>query len=158
MRFNHIQLYETKSVFCILEFILKRLILVGSFLSDQYQILKLDRTCGPQLSLTLDPSIYSKHNLEQLLDTLNAGNKATGGLTRRGVYKGLLGFLQFLQGPSLLFIKESSPVALLDRHVLYQIDDTELVRIEYQPSESIADEQRYFLFIHAQISQYFSKN
>jgi hypothetical protein len=116
--------------------------LVGSCHKDQCQILKIDRTCGPQLSMTLDPSVYSKYHVDQLLDTLDAGNKATGGLIWRGLYKGLLGFVQFLEGPSLLLIKQSSPVALLDRHLIYQIDATELIRIESQPPESTSDEQR----------------
>ncbi|EHA55475.1 polyphosphoinositide phosphatase [Pyricularia oryzae 70-15] len=112
-------LYETASKYYI----------VGADVTEKrYRILKVDRTADEQdLSVTDDKIVYTQKEMNQLLDTIDDGNKATGGIKLRCTTWGLLGFIKFTSHYYMLLITKKSTVAMLGGHYIYQIDGTELI-------------------------------
>lgn len=84
-------LYETVS----------RYYIVGVDVSEQwYRILKIDRTTeGEEPNMVDDKIVYSLREMNQLLDTIDDGNKGTGGL-KCGVLHGVYWASSSLQGPT----------------------------------------------------------
>ncbi|KAL1841850.1 hypothetical protein VTJ49DRAFT_6527 [Mycothermus thermophilus] len=116
-------LYETASRFYI----------VGVDVTEKrYRILKIDRTSegdedASELTMTDDKTVYSQKDMNRLLDTIDHGNKGTGGLKLRCTTWGLLGFIKFTGSYYMLLITKKSPVAMIGGHYIYQVDGTELV-------------------------------
>ncbi|TDZ17379.1 Polyphosphoinositide phosphatase [Colletotrichum orbiculare MAFF 240422] len=65
--------------------------------------------------------------MNQLLDTIDDGNKGTGGVKLRCTTWGLLGFIKFTGPYYMLLITKKSTVAMIGGHYIYQVDGTELV-------------------------------
>ncbi|SPO02629.1 related to polyphosphoinositide phosphatase family member [Cephalotrichum gorgonifer] len=112
-------LYETAS----------RYYIVGGDLTERrYRLLKIDRTTDDsELSMTDDKIIYSQREMNQLLDTIDHGNKGTGGMKLRCTTWGLLGFIKFMGPYYMVLITKKSTVATVGGHCVYQIEGTELV-------------------------------
>lgn len=112
-------LYETKA----------RYYLVGGDVTDtRFQLLKLDRTGPPgKLNITEDNVVYTKREMNQLLNTVDDGNRASGGMKLRVNSWGLLGFIRFTEAYYMLLITRKQQVAVIGGHYIYQIDGTELV-------------------------------
>ncbi|KAL2267727.1 hypothetical protein VTJ83DRAFT_5004 [Remersonia thermophila] len=116
-------LYETASRFYI----------VGADVTEKrYRILKIDRTSdgdedASELTITDDKTVYSQKDMNQLLDTIDHGNKGTGGLKLRCTAWGLLGFIKFTGSYYMLLITKKSTVAIIGGHYIYQIEGTELI-------------------------------
>ncbi|EZG06676.1 hypothetical protein H106_03814 [Trichophyton rubrum CBS 735.88] len=125
--------------------------LVGMDLLDRrFRMLKIDRTSDPEEDLVFaeDETIYSKKEMNQLLDAVDDGNKSSGGLKLRCSTWGLLGFIRFTGSYYMLVITKRSQVAMLGGHYIYQIDGTELIPLESyttarQRPEKHADEARF---------------
>ena len=114
-------LYETSA----------RFFLVGGDVMDRsFRILKIDRTaeCG-DLSIVEDDIIYTKKEMNQILNAVDDGNKGSGGLTLRSHTWGLLGFIRFTGEYYMLLITKRSQVAMIGGHYVYQVDGTELVSL-----------------------------
>ncbi|EPS36043.1 hypothetical protein H072_10485 [Dactylellina haptotyla CBS 200.50] len=130
-RMQKFQLYETST----------RYYIVGSDLMDeQYRMLKIDRTVDPgELSIIEDDVVYTKDELVQLLDAIEDGNLAHGGLKMRCAMWGILGFIRFTTNYYMLVITKKSIVAMLGGHYVYQIEATELIPIITSTSTKRAD-------------------
>jgi len=120
-KMHKFSLYETASRYYIVG---------GDVTERRYRILKIDRTTDEEdseLSITDDKIIYSQREMNQLLDTIDDGNKGTGGIKLRCTTWGLLGFIKFTGPYYMLLITKKSTVAMIGGHYVYQIDGTELV-------------------------------
>lgn len=118
---HRFSLYETAS----------RYYLVGGDVVDRkFRILKIDRTTDSgDLSIAEDDIVYTKKEMNQLLNTVDDGNKASGGLKLKCSTWGLLGFIRFTGAYYMLVITKRSQVAMIGGHYIYQIDGTELVSL-----------------------------
>lgn len=118
-RMHKFSLYETAS----------RYYLVGGDIVDKkFRVLKIDRTAeSGTLTIAEDNIFYTKKEMNQLLNTVDDGNKSSGGLKLTCTNWGLLGFIRFTGAYYMLVITKRSQVALIGGHYIYQVDDTELV-------------------------------
>lgn len=102
----------------------------GDVMEGKFRLLKLDRAAeSGDLSIAEDDIVYTKKDMNQLLDTLDDGNKASGGMTLRYSFWGLLGFVRFTGAYYMLLITKRSQVAVMGGHYIYQIDGIELVSL-----------------------------
>uniref|UniRef100_A0A8H7TMK1 SAC domain-containing protein n=1 Tax=Bionectria ochroleuca TaxID=29856 RepID=A0A8H7TMK1_BIOOC len=137
-KMHKFSLYETAS----------RYYIVGVDVSEKwYRILKIDRTtAGAELNMTDDKIVYSLKQMSQLLDTIDDGNKGTGGIKLRCTTWGLLGFIKFTGPYYMLLITKKSTVAMIGGHYVYQIEGTELVPLtpaKFKPDGKNSEEQRF---------------
>ncbi|KZF23226.1 hypothetical protein L228DRAFT_245965 [Xylona heveae TC161] len=118
-KMHKFSLYETAS----------RYYVVGGDLMDRrFRILKIDRTADSgDLSITEDEIVYTKKEMNQLLNAIDDGNKASGGMNLKSSTWGLLGFIRFTGVYYMLLITKRSQVAMIGGHYVYQVDGTELV-------------------------------
>lgn len=143
-KMHKFSLYETASRFYV----------VGVDVSEQkYRILKVDRMTedDDELSITDDKILYNMREMNQLLDTIDDGNKGTGGIKLRCTTWGILGFIRFTNAYYMLLITKKSTVAMVGGHYIYQIEGTELVPLTFgmsKPDKSNADEQRFLSILH----------
>lgn len=123
---HRFSLYETSS----------RYYLVGGDVVDRkFRILKIDRTVDSgDLSIAEDDIVYTKKEMNQLLNTVDDGNKASGGLKLKCSTWGLLGFIKFTGAYYMLVITKRSQVAMIGGHYIYQVDGTELVSLTMSSS------------------------
>ncbi|KLU85944.1 polyphosphoinositide phosphatase [Magnaporthiopsis poae ATCC 64411] len=125
----------------------------GDVTERRYRILKIDRTAEEQdLSVTDDKIVYSQKEMNALLDTIDDGNKATGGIKLRCTTWGLLGFIKFTGHYYMLLITKKSTVAMLGGHYIYQIDGTELIpltpaRARPRPDQRNTEESRFLTIL-----------
>ncbi|KAF4988176.1 hypothetical protein FGRMN_9921 [Fusarium graminum] len=137
-KMHKFSLYETAS----------RYYIVGVDVSEKrYRILKIDRTNeGAELNVTDDKIVYSLKEMNQLLDTIDDGNRGTGGIKLRCTTWGLLGFIKFTGPYYMLLITKKSTVAMIGGHYIYQIEGTELVPLtptKFKPDTRNTEEQRF---------------
>ncbi|WEW61210.1 phosphatidylinositol-3,5-bisphosphate 5-phosphatase [Emydomyces testavorans] len=139
-KMHKFSLYETSA----------RYYMVGMDLLDKrFRILKIDRTTeSDDLIVAEDDTVYTKREMNQLLDAVDDGNKSSGGLKLRCSAWGLLGFIKFTGTYYMLLITKRSQVAMIGGHYVYQIDDTELIPLSTSSagrmkSEKHAEETRF---------------
>ncbi|ROT41778.1 hypothetical protein SODALDRAFT_267094 [Sodiomyces alkalinus F11] len=137
-KMHKFSLYETAS----------RYYIVGADITERrYRILKIDRTTeDSDLSITDDKIVYSQREMNQILDTIDDGNKGTGGIRLRCTTWGLLGFIKFTGPYYMLLITKKSTVAMIGGHYVYQIDGTELVPLtpaRFKPDVRNTEETRF---------------
>ncbi|KAF2645610.1 hypothetical protein P280DRAFT_442280 [Massarina eburnea CBS 473.64] len=118
-RMHKFSLYETST----------RFYLVGADSIDKhYRVLKIDRTAPPgHLNIFEDDIVYDKREMNQLLNTIDDGNKHTGGMKLKCSTWGLLGFIRFTEAYYMLLITKRAQVAMIGGHYIYQVDGTELI-------------------------------
>lgn len=106
-----------------------RFYLVGADIMDTYyRVLKIDRTSPPgHLDIFEEDVVYDKRQMNLLLNTIDDGNKATGGLKLKCSTWGLLGFIRFTEAYYMLLITKRAQVAMIGGHYIYQVDGTELI-------------------------------
>ncbi|KAG0044295.1 phosphatidylinositol-3,5-bisphosphate 5-phosphatase [Gryganskiella cystojenkinii] len=115
----------------------------------RFRVLKIDRTTTPdELSITEDEAVYSKTEVDDLLDMIANGNKATGGMREITKFYGIVGFVRFTEGYYMSLITKRSPVALIGGHYIFHIDATSTVSIHSSttPTSKLdknSDEARY---------------
>ncbi|KAK1755943.1 Polyphosphoinositide phosphatase [Echria macrotheca] len=119
-KMHKFSLYETASRFYMVG---------GDMTEKRYRILKIDRTAddSSELTITDDKTVYTQKDMSELLDTIDDGNKGTGGLKLRCTTWGLLGFIKFTGPWYMLLITKKSTVAMIGGHYVYQIDGTDLI-------------------------------
>lgn len=136
-------LYETASRYYIVG---------GDVTERRYRILKVDRTTHEEgLSIVDDKIIYSPKEMNALLDTIDDGNKGTGGIKQRSTTWGLLGFIKFTGPYYMLLITKKSTVAMIGGHYVYQIDGTELIPLtppKYKPDVRNTEESRFLAILN----------
>ncbi|KAL5382477.1 hypothetical protein DPSP01_006576 [Paraphaeosphaeria sporulosa] len=118
-RMHKFYLYETST----------RFYLIGADLLDKhYRVLKIDRTAPPgHLSIFEDDIVYDRKEMNHLLNAINDGNKATGGVKLKCSAWGLMGFVRFTEAYYMILITKRAQVAMLGGHYIYQVDGTELI-------------------------------
>ncbi|RYP25511.1 hypothetical protein DL768_011475 [Monosporascus sp. mg162] len=136
-------LYETASRYYIVG---------GDVTEKRYRILKIDRnTHDSDLSITDDRIIYSQREMRALLDTIDDGNRGTGGIKQRSTTWGLLGFIKFTGPYYMLLITKKSTVAMIGGHYVYQVDGTELIPLtppKYKPDVRNTEESRFLAILN----------
>jgi hypothetical protein len=144
-RMHKFSLYETASRFYIVG---------GDVTEKRYRVLKIDRTGDDdgdaELSITDDKTVYTQKDMNQLLDTIDDGNKGTGGLKLRCTTWGLLGFVKFTGPYYMLLITKKTTVAMIGGHYVYQIEGTELIPLTpryWKPDPQRNAEETRFLAI-----------
>lgn len=125
-KMHKFSLYETAS----------RYYLVGGDITDRkFRILKIDRTADSgDLIVAEDEIVYTKKEMNQLLNAVDDGNRASGGLKLKCSTWGLLGFIRFTSAYYMLLITKRSQVAMIGGHYIYQVDGTELVSLTVSAS------------------------
>lgn len=133
VRMHKFSLYETATKYYM----------VGMDLLDtRFRILKIDRTSESEdLSIQDDGIVYTKQEMSHLLDTIDDGNKSSGGLKLKCSAWGLLGFIRFTGAYYMLLVTKRSQVAMLGGHYVYQIDGTELVSLTTSTSSRLKPEK-----------------
>jgi hypothetical protein len=118
-RIHKYTLYETSTRYWI----------AGADITDSlFKLLRVDRTSAPgQISIFEDNTIYERQQLNEVLTSIDVGNKATGGLRLKCVFWGLLGFIRFTESYYMLIITKRQQVAMIGGHYVYQVDGTELI-------------------------------
>lgn len=118
-RMHKFSLYETSTRFYV----------VGAdIMEKQYRVLKIDRTAPPgHLNIFEDDILYNRREMHQLLNTIDEGNKGTGGMKLKCSFWGLMGFIRFTEAYYMLLITKRGQVAVLGGHYIYQVDATEIV-------------------------------
>lgn len=129
-RMHRFVLYETNARYWI----------TGADITDKhFKILKIDRTAPPgQVSIFEDDIIYSENEKNQLLKTIDEGNRATGGLRVKCSFWGLLGFIRFTESYYMLIITKRQQVAMIGGHYVYQVEGTDLVPLTTGSSSRFA--------------------
>ena len=120
-KMHKFSLYETTS----------RFFLVGGDITDRkFRILKIDRSAETgELNIAEDDIVYTKKEMNLLLNTVDDGNKSSGGLKLRCSTWGLLGFIRFTGAYYMLIITKRSQVAIVGGHYVYQVDGTDLISL-----------------------------
>ncbi|KAK5657704.1 hypothetical protein OQA88_2776 [Cercophora sp. LCS_1] len=143
-KMHKFSLYETAS----------RFYMVGSDMTEKrYRILKIDRTVDDtsELTITDDPTVYTQKDMSALLDTIDDGNKGTGGLKLRCTTWGLLGFIKFTGPWYMLLITKKSTVAMIGGHYVYQIDGTDLIPLTspgFKTDQRNTEESRFLTILN----------
>lgn len=120
-RMHKFSLYETATRYYMVG---------GDLLDKRFRILKIDRTVETgDLNIAEDDIVYTKKEMNQLLNAVDDGNKSSGGLKLKCSTWGLLGFIRFTGAFYMLFITKRSQVAMIGGHYVYQVDGTELVQL-----------------------------
>lgn len=120
-----------------------RFYLVGADVLDMhFRILKIDRTAPPgHLNIFEDDNVYDRKDMNQLLNTIDEGNKGSGGLKLKCVAWGLLGFIRFTEAYYMLVITKRTAVAMLGGHYIYQVDGTEMIPLTTGPTSRFAKDR-----------------
>jgi len=127
---HRFSLYETGTRFYLVG---------GDVMDKQFRVLKIDRTSPPgHLNIFEDDIVYDKRETNQLLNAIDDGNKANGGLKLKCSTWGLLGFIRFTEAYYMLLITKRQQVAMIGGHYIYQIDGTELVPLTTGSSSRFA--------------------
>ncbi|KAG0040319.1 phosphatidylinositol-3,5-bisphosphate 5-phosphatase, partial [Podila clonocystis] len=138
---NRFFLYETKTRFFIVG--------TNAPAGTRFRVLKIDRTTAPdELSITEDEAVYTKSEVDDLLEMIANGNKSTGGMREIAKFYGIVGFVRFTEGYYLTIITKRSSVALIGGHYIFHIDATSTVSIHSSttPTSKLdknSDEARY---------------
>jgi hypothetical protein len=98
--------------------------------------------------------VYTKSEMSELLNTIDDGNKGTGGMKLRCNTWGLLGFIRFTGAYYMLLVTKRSQVAMIGGHYIYQIDGTELVPLvtaqgsRFKPDARNPEEARFLTILN----------
>lgn len=138
---NRFVLYETKTRFYIVG--------TNAPAGTRFRVLKIDRTTAPsELSITEDEMVYSKAQVDDLLEMIATGNRSTGGMREVTKFYGIVGFVRFTEGYYITLITKRSPVALIGGHYIFHIDATSSISVHSSttPTSKLdknSDEARY---------------
>ena len=141
-RIHKYWLYETATRFYVVG---------GDAMERRFRLLKIDRSAeNVDLRLDEDDIVYTKLDMNQLLDTLDDGNKASGGMKLKYSFWGFLGFVRFTGSYYMLIITKKSSAAVVGGHYIYQIDATELISLtasSFRPKADKDPEEARFVGI-----------
>ncbi|KAL8667751.1 MAG: hypothetical protein Q9168_007201 [Polycauliona sp. 1 TL-2023] len=130
-KMHRFSLYETVNWFYLVG---------GDVLDQKFRILKIDRTSDSgDLVVVEDEIMYTRKEMNQLLNAVDDGNKASGGLKLKCTTWGVLGFIRFTGAYYMIVITKRSQVAVVGGHYIYQIDGTELISLTTYSSRSKAE-------------------
>lgn len=143
---HRFSLYETAS----------RYYLVGAdTLDSRYRILKIDRNADEgELSITEDEIVYNKLDMGRVLNAIDDGNKASGGLKLKGTTWGILGFIKFTGAYYMLSVVRRKQIAMIGGHYIYQIEETDLIPLtlntpsRFKPDARNTEEARFLSILN----------
>ncbi|CAN8102565.1 unnamed protein product [Discula destructiva] len=142
-KMHKFSLYETASRYYIVG---------GDVTEKRYRILKIERTVDDSdLNITDDKIVYSQREMNQLLDTIDDGNKGIGGIRLKCTTWGLLGFVKFTGPYYMQLITKRSIVAMVGGHYIYQIEGTELIPLtpaKYRTDQRNTEESRFLTILN----------
>ncbi|KAF9578141.1 phosphatidylinositol-3,5-bisphosphate 5-phosphatase, partial [Lunasporangiospora selenospora] len=116
---------------------------------SRFRVLKIDRTTAPdELVITEDEAVYTKNEVDDLLEMIAQGNRATGGMREVTKFYGIVGFVRFTEGYYLVVVTKRSPVALIGGHYVFHIDAVSTLSIHSSTTPTTkldknSDEARY---------------
>lgn len=134
MRMHRFTLYETQSLYYI----------IGSdMLRESYRILKISRTADHgELDIVEDDIVYTQRETQQIVNAIDEGNRATGGLkVKHGEFWGLLGFVKFTGAYYMIIVSKRSHIAVLGGHYIEKIDKTEMIQLTTTAAAKIKSEK-----------------
>lgn len=116
------KLYETRA----------RFYLIGSDRNKKFfRVLKIDRSEPSDLNLSEDPVVYSSQEINNLLQRIAEGNRATGGLAFVTKVYGIAGCIRFLESYYLILVTKRRQIGCICGHAIYSIDESQLVPIPH---------------------------
>ncbi|KAH8490145.1 hypothetical protein H0E87_022604 [Populus deltoides] len=116
------RLYETR----------QRLYLVGSDRKRKlFRVLKIDRSEPSDLNISEDLVVYSPQEINNLLQRIAEGNRATGGLNFVVKAYGIAGCIKFLESYYLILVTKRRQIGFICGHVIYGIDESQLITIPH---------------------------
>ena len=139
-KMSRFSLYETSTRYYLIG---------GDFLDENFRVLKIDRTSSPgSLNIFEDDNIYSKMSMNQLLRTIDDGNKSLGGIKFKCSAWGIMGFVRFTEHYYMVLITKRQYVAVIGGHYIYQVESTEMIPLTTGHNSRVqanrnADEARY---------------
>ncbi|PPJ56656.1 hypothetical protein CBER1_01787 [Cercospora berteroae] len=118
-RMHKFILYETNARYWI----------TGADITDKYfRLLRIDRNSPPgQIALFEDETVYDRRQMNDVLNTIDQGNRSTGGLKMRFSFWGMLGFIRFTEAYYMQLITKRKQVAMIGGHYVYQVEGTDLI-------------------------------
>lgn len=133
-RMHKFALHETQNFYYI----------VGcDILESAFRILKIDRTADPgELNIIEDGIIYTKRETFRILNAIDEGNRATGGLKSKMAFWGLIGFIRFTGPYYMIYVSKKSHVAMIGGHYVDQIDKTEMVPLMTSAAARVKSERQ----------------
>ncbi|KAL1805043.1 hypothetical protein ACET3Z_028111 [Daucus carota] len=124
-------LYETRA----------RFYLIGSDRKKRYfRVLKIDRMEASELNISEDPVVYSSKEINSLLQRIDEGNRATGGLSVVAKVYGIAGCIKFLEPYYLILVTKRRQIGCICGHAVYSIDESQIISI---PHVSVQTEAAY---------------
>ncbi|KAJ8759539.1 hypothetical protein K2173_007159 [Erythroxylum novogranatense] len=116
------RLYETRQRFYI----------IGSDRNKKlFRVLKIDRCEPSDLNVSEDPVVYSPQEINNLLQRILEGNRATGGLNFVAKFYGIAGCIKFLESYYLILVTKRRQIGCICGHAIYGIDETQLITIPH---------------------------
>ncbi|KAJ6975538.1 phosphoinositide phosphatase SAC1-like isoform X2 [Populus alba x Populus x berolinensis] len=116
------RLYETR----------QRFYLVGSDRRRKlFRVLKIDRSEPSDLNISEDLVVYSPQEINNLLQRIAEGNRATGGLNFVAKAYGIAGCIKFLESYYLILVTKRRQIGFICGHVIYGIDESQLITIPH---------------------------
>ncbi|XP_044510488.1 phosphatidylinositol-3-phosphatase SAC1 isoform X3 [Mangifera indica] len=121
------KLYETR----------QRFYLIGSDRNKRFfRVLKIDRSEPSDLNISEDPVVYSPQEIKNLLQRIDEGNRATGGLTPVAKVFGIAGCIKFLESYYLILVTKRRQIGCICGHAIYSIDESQLITIPHISMQS----------------------
>ena len=145
-KMHRFSLYETSTRFYLVG---------GDIVDKKFRILKIDRTSdAAKLSITEDDIVYTKKEMNQILNAVDDGNNVSGGLRLRNSTWGILGFVRFTGAYYMMLVTKRSQVAIVGGHYIYQVDGTELISLSSISSSTRnksldSEEARFVSILHS---------
>ncbi|KAH0470107.1 hypothetical protein IEQ34_001665 [Dendrobium chrysotoxum] len=121
------RLYETRA----------RFYLVGSDRAKRFfRVLKIDRSEPSDLNLSEDPVVYSQQEVNNLLQRISEGNRATGGLTFVAKVYGIAGCIKFLESYYLILVTKRRQIGAICGHAIYSIEESQLITVPHSSNQT----------------------
>ncbi|KAJ6975549.1 hypothetical protein NC653_031403 [Populus alba x Populus x berolinensis] len=109
-----------------------RFYLVGSDRRRKlFRVLKIDRSEPSDLNISEDLVVYSPQEINNLLQRIAEGNRATGGLNFVAKAYGIACCIKFLESYYLILVTKRRQIGFICGHVIYGIDESQLITIPH---------------------------
>ncbi|KAK1403689.1 Phosphoinositide phosphatase SAC1 [Heracleum sosnowskyi] len=116
------KLYETRA----------RFYLIGSDRNKRFfRVLKIDRLETSDLNISEDPVVYSLQEVKSLLQRIDEGNRATGGLSVVAKAYGIAGCIKFLESYYLILVTKRRQIGCICGHEVYSIEESQIITIPH---------------------------
>ncbi|KAJ0087014.1 hypothetical protein Patl1_07169 [Pistacia atlantica] len=111
-----------------------RFYLIGSDRNERFfRVLKIDRSEPSDLNISEHQVVYSPQEIKNLLQRIDEGNCATGGLNP--VAK-VFGCIKFLESYYLILVTKRRQIGCICGHAIYSIDESQLITIPHVSIQS----------------------